>query len=146
VRDAHRELLWATLVFVAHINDLQPPVPVITIKYVDDTNILHASSDPLDTTLQAAATYLSEWSGQHNMKFNMKKSKELRFYFGKSMQDIPSLHIDGCEIECVSEAKILGVILRDDLKWNSHIDYYSKEGQQETPLDNFMSASKPQTM
>ena len=103
------------LVFVAHINDLRPPVPVMTIKYVDDTNILHASSDPSDTTLQTAATYLSDWSKQNNMKFNINKSKELLFNFGKSVQDTPVVDIDGNKIQRVSEAKILGIVLRDDL-------------------------------
>ena len=75
--------LMGPLVFVAHINDLRPPVPVMTIKYVDDTNILHASSDPSDTTLQTAATYLSDWSKQNNIKFDINRSKELLLNFGK---------------------------------------------------------------
>ena len=115
--------LMGPLVFVAHINDLQPPGPVMTIKYVDDTNILHASSDPNDPTLQTAATYLSEWSRENNMKFNIKKSKELVFSFRKSMDEVPFLEVEGNTIERVKEVKVLGVVLRGDLKWNSHVEY-----------------------
>ena len=61
-----------------HINDLKPLGPVTTVKYVDDTNVLHACKDPGDPTLQEAASYLSDWSRRNHMKFNIK-SKEIIF-------------------------------------------------------------------
>ena len=53
--------LIGPVAFVCHINDLGIPGPALTIKYVDDTTILHSSSDPEDKTIQNAANLLSEW-------------------------------------------------------------------------------------
>lgn len=128
--------LMGPLVFVAHINDLRPPVPVTTIKYVDDTTVLHACTDPGDSTLQDAANYLSDWSRTNNMKFNIKKSKELIFTFKRSSQNFPMLDIEGSVIERVSEAKILGVTLQSDLKWNSHIENTIKKANKRLHLLN----------
>ena len=50
----------------------------MTVKYVDDTNVLYACKDPGDPTLQEAASYLSDWSRRNHMKFNIK-SKEIIF-------------------------------------------------------------------
>ena len=119
--------IMGPLVFVTHINDLHPPGQVMTIKYVDDTNILHASNDSEDTTLQQAATYLCEWSKTNNMKFNIKKSKEIIFHSTKCAEDFLPITIADDGIERVEEAKILGVIIREDLKWNSHVEYMLKK-------------------
>jgi hypothetical protein len=94
---------------------------------VDDTSILHACSDPLDDSLQTAASYLSEWAAQNHMKFNVTKSKEIIFHFARSEPLCTPITIEGTAINQVSEAKILGVIIRSDLKWNSHIDHLLKK-------------------
>ena len=67
--------LIGPVAFVCHINDLRIPGPALTIKYVDDTTILHSSSDPEDKTLQNAANLLSDWSLDNKMRLNAKKTK-----------------------------------------------------------------------
>ena len=113
--------LMGPLVFLAHINDLCPPEPVLTIKYVDDTSILYSSSNPDDPTMQNVATYLNTWSSNNQMKFNVSKSKEIIFSFARSCPNIAPIKIDRQTIQRVNSAKILGVTISSDLKWNQHV-------------------------
>ena len=113
--------LLGPLAFIVHINDLQPPSSNLTVKYVDDTSVLHAVNDSSDSSFQNSAEYLHNWAKENNMIFNVKKTKELVFHFKASQCDFPVLTIGDDVIERVSEAKILGVTIQSDLKWNSHI-------------------------
>ena len=122
------------LVFVTHINDLKPPGPVMTLKYADDTNVLYSCEDPGEPTLQEAASYLSDWSRRNHMKFNINKSKEIIFAFKRSPQDFPLPNIEDNAIKRVHEAKILGITLQADLKWNSHIENVAKKANKRLHL------------
>lgn len=115
------------LIFLAHINDLCPKEPVLTVKYVDDTNILHASSDPYDPTMQNVAEYLAAWSEENKMRFNVNKSKEIVFSFTKRVPDLTPVNINGDILQQVKEAKILGVTISSDLKWTKHVNNLLKK-------------------
>ena len=128
--------LMGPLVFLAHINDLCPPSPVMTIKYVDDTSILHSSSNPDDPVMQNVAAYLNTWSRDNLMKFNIAKSKEVIFSFSKSRPQVASIHIDSQSIQRVESAKILGVTISSDLKWNKHVNDLLKKGNKRLFLLN----------
>jgi len=53
--------LLGPLAFIAHINNLQPPSSDLTVKYVDDTSVLHAVNDGGDNSVQSSAEYLHDW-------------------------------------------------------------------------------------
>jgi len=55
------------------------------------------------------------------MLINHTKTKEMILGNAKSDQ-IPALFIEGKEIERVTEAKLLGVHISDDLRWESHVN------------------------
>jgi hypothetical protein len=55
------------------------------------------------------------------MRFNISKTKEMVFDFSRQRRSHPSLILNGTEVEQVSEAKLLGVIVQSNLKWNAHI-------------------------
>ena len=42
--------------------------------------------------------------------------------FQENPPSFPSVELNGFQLERVSVAKILGVTIRDDFKWNDHID------------------------
>ena len=93
------------------------------MKYVDDTTILQTvcPGDNDESSLQSGIEHLNNWAKDNMMRFNATKTKEMVFDFRRINQPPSKLTMDGVMIERVTEAKILGVTLQSDLKWNSHI-------------------------
>jgi hypothetical protein len=56
-----------------------------------------------------------------------KKTKEILINFAKKKPNIPNITIDNAIIERVPSAKVLGVIISDDLTWNAHLDHIAKK-------------------
>ena len=62
------------------------------------------------------------------MKLNPTKTKEIRVCFSTyDAKALPPLTIDGCIISVVSHAKLLGLIISEDLKWVLHTDFICKK-------------------
>ena len=64
------------------------------------------------------------------MKTNSEKSKEIIISFaqdGNFRSTIPNIKIDGRDIAQVYHAKLLGVTISQDLKWNKHVDNILKK-------------------
>ena len=63
------------------------------------------------------------------MKINSKKSKEMiRFTHDVNFKkSVPNITIEGIPVEVVKHAKLIGVILSDDLTWNMHVDSIVKK-------------------
>ena len=60
---------------------------------------------------------------EQGLTLNSKKTKELRISTkDKPLNLTPVTAKDGSEIEVVSEIKLLGLWLSDNLKWNLHVD------------------------
>ena len=75
------------------------------------------------STLQDTIHDVLRWSNDNRFKLNSLKYKELRIDFRReSNLDTVSLKANGNAFEIVKSAKILGVTVRNDLKWNDHID------------------------
>ena len=89
--------------FVVHINDLEFKWQYS--KYIDDTNIIHISSDPASVTLQNGADTAHIWSKQYDMIINAAKTKELRIDFTQSGGSFSQLNINNSPIEVVSLSK-----------------------------------------
>ena len=120
--------LLGPLAFVSYIDDLRLPGDLQVYKYVDDTTVLQAcSSDGDNRQFQLGIEQLNTWAIQNKMRFNTAKTKEIIFDFRKNQTPPPKLTMNGSKIERVSEAKILGVIIRSDLKWNSHVSAIVKK-------------------
>ena len=62
------------------------------------------------------------------MKLNPTKTKEIRVCFSTyDTKALPPLTIDGCSISVVSHAKLLGLIISEDLKWVLHVNFICKK-------------------
>ena len=71
-----------------------------------------------------------EWTSMNCMKINPKKSKEMIISFTHDVhfkKFVPNIIIEGNPVEVVDHAKLLGVILSDDLTWNMHVDSIVKK-------------------
>ena len=57
------------------------------------------------------------------MKLNLKKTKFMLFNQCRSLDFMPTLTLEGNEIEVVEEMKILGVIITSDMKFSKNSEY-----------------------
>ena len=56
----------------------------------------------------------------NEMKINTSKTKAMLFNPARSMDCMPQLNLDGQEIDLVEEMRVLGLVIRSDLKWSSN--------------------------
>ena len=112
--------------FLLQINDLKTTCP--SVKYVDDTTIWESCGwEGTDSKIQTAADQALLWSCNNKMVINADKTKEMVIYFGRKPLKTSSIKIDNRDIESVNSAKVLGVIINNQLKLNNHIDYITKK-------------------
>ena len=110
--------------FVVMINDLQllSDESFHIWKFADDTTVSEIIPPSCPSSLQQVVNEISSWSYENHLQFNSSKCKELRTCFKRSPPSCAPVISDGLEFEKVSNAKILGVTIRQDLKWDDHID------------------------
>ena len=65
---------------------------------------------------------IAEWTEKKQMKLNYKKSCAIIFNFTNNYQFSTRLTLGGHPMKLVEEAKILGVILTNDLKWTKNTE------------------------
>ena len=108
--------------FLIMINDLNVP-DVDLWKYVDDTTISECVPRDQPSSIQSAVDYLARCAAEEKFQLNESKCKELRISFsrGNSDQILPII-INNKPIKSVGSAKILGLHVSCDLKWNVHVD------------------------
>ena len=83
-----------------------------------------------DTHIQAAVNTLVNPRFLGNFQLNETKCKELRINFStKNTTSFDPVVVNDMPIELVATAKILGLNVSSDLKWNSHIDSIIKKAQ-----------------
>jgi len=110
--------------FVVMINDLQllSDESFHIWKFTDDTTVSEIVPPSCPSSLQQVVNEISSWSYENHLQLNCSKCEELRTCFKRSPPSYAPVISDGLEFEQVSNAKILGVTIRQDLKWNDHID------------------------
>ena len=82
--------------------------------------------------LQDTIHNVLRWSKDNRFKLNsVLKCKDLRIDFQReSNLGTVSLKANGNAFEIVKSAKILGVTVRNDLKWNDHVDNITAKASQ----------------
>ena len=110
-------------VFLAMINDLsiaESPSKNMW-KFADDNTISEVIFKDEESTLQETMNPVADWSKKKS-QLNPKKCKELRINFTKQSHSYEPVRINDPCLEVIKSAKILGMLITDDLKWNSHIE------------------------
>ena len=114
--------------FLLYINDLETHVPLY--KFVDDSTLFEICNMNEVSEIQESIDKAVEWTSLNCMKINSKKSKEMIISFTHDVhfkKSVPNIIIEGNPVEVVDHAKLLGVILSDDLTWNMHVDSIVKK-------------------
>ena len=91
----------------------------------------HVSSDifennqfipPTNLKSQDILDEISLWTKNQKMVINQKKSKCLIFNYTRNYKFSTRLAIEGNVLETVDEAKLLGTIVSNDLKWGKNTE------------------------
>ena len=103
------------------INDLRP-VHHERWKYIDDATVSEIIHINTPSKIQDTVDCVQNWSVENKMQLNASKCKELVISFTKPEKEFPRLNkIISGQIETVNHARILGLTISKDLKWNQHI-------------------------
>ena len=106
--------------FVLMINDLRPD-GVDQAKFVDDLTISETVPKSGVSTIQNSVNSIKEWSDNNSFRLHDGKCKELRIDFKQNRSIFSPISINDKQIEVVNEIKLLGMALKSDLRWNSHV-------------------------
>ena len=113
------------ILFIVIISSRHPiHTNTIYIKYVDDLTCPCFGRNSKDDCLQAEFDHVCEWSAQHSMVVNSAKTKLLEMQSRRQAVVFPDLveSASGVVIPKVDSARLLGVILASNLKWNAHVN------------------------
>lgn len=103
------------------INDLNAS-GVYFWKFGDDTTIAEEVPIGITNEIQLTTDEIQAQTTDLNFILNEDKCKEMHVCFAKSERpDILPVGINNKEIVLTSSAKILGLSLWNDLKWNDHV-------------------------
>ena len=120
------------LLFLIYINDL--PSVSNTFKFIlfaDDTNLfttieyfIPIQHSNVSVLLNNKLSKIHLWLSVNKLTLNIEKTKFMVFHpYQKDISKlIPSLIINGIELERVDHIKCLGVILDENMSWKPHLD------------------------
>ena len=77
---------------------------------------------------------IKEWTDNQKMILNQKKTKVMIFNFTDDYKFTTTLTLDSANLEVVNQAKLLGVIISDDLKWDKNTEYLVKKANSRMEL------------
>ena len=106
--------------FVLMINDLRPD-GVDQAKFVGDLTISETVPKSGVSIIQSSVNSIKEWSDNNLFRLHDGKCKELRIDFKQNRSILSPISINDKQTEIVNEVKLLGMTLRSDLRWNSHV-------------------------
>ena len=70
---------------------------------------------------------IKEWTENQKMVLNQKKTKVMLFNFTDNHKFTTTLALNGENLEVVSQAKLLGVIISNNLKWDKNTEFLVKK-------------------
>ena len=122
------------LLFLLFINDLPLYTSnVSTDMYADDTTLydVQTSQDTIEKNLQIALNELHKWCKNNGMVLNSTKTKVMLITTNQKRHglDRDGLNLDfNMEpLQVITNDKILGVFVDNNLTWNEHIKHISKK-------------------
>ena len=116
------------LLFIIYINDLIDNLNTEGLIYADDTTLVATGTDTYQTTtlLNEDLNKIHLWSLKWKIKFNADKSKDI--IFSKMLlNNSPPLMLNQSLIDRVGMHKHLGLTLKPDLSWDSHLSNIRKQ-------------------
>ena len=95
--------------------------PISCWKYVVNLIIAENRTHPDSNQLQVILDSFSQWTENNSPSLNPAKCQALQICFKTDVPHPTELEINGCPLNFVDHAKILGVWLQHDLSWDKNI-------------------------
>ena len=73
---------------------------------------------------------INNWTEKNKMQINQKKTLNIQFNFTKDKQFSAEIVLKKEKLQSVSQTKLLGIIITDQLKWNENTKYIVKKANQ----------------
>ena len=126
------------LLFLIYVNDLATVSKhAITILFADDTNSIYKGQtyDGLKTTITHDLSRISEWFKANKLALNETKTNFMIFHtrFNAPPENF-QITLNNVELERVYHTKFLGVMIQENLMWNTHIHYICNKVSKATAL------------
>ena len=96
-------------------------------KYVDDLTFAENTTGAMQGHLQDDLHEFSKWSSSNGLNLNAKKCQALEINFSRASPHHADLKIGSDKLDYVDKAKILGLWLQNDLKWQTQVDVMLKK-------------------
>ena len=96
-------------------------------KYIDNITISESVVKNQLSRIQAAVDEFCDKTKADKFQLNEIKCKELRIDFSKSDKGFNAVNVNDTNLEVVNHAKLLGLNLSRDRKWNIHISEIIKK-------------------
>ena len=101
------------LTFILNSYDVMAHVP-------SDINVNHSYLPGESLSSQQSLDLISKWTEENQMKLNSEKTNYMIFNATKKYQFSTRLMVSGKPIQQVSQKKLLGVVINDDLNWDAN--------------------------
>ena len=122
------------LLFLLFINDLPLYTSnVFTDLYADDTTLydVHDSMEQIENNLQSSLNNLQIWCRNNGMILNSSKTKVMLVTTYQKRQRLTNDHLDLTynkeSLNMISNDKILGIFVDNNLTWSNHIKHLTKK-------------------
>ena len=104
--------------FLIMINDLGTSADMW--KYVDDISVSEIVERGRESELQVAVVNFATQSSREGFHLSETKCKNFRIGFSNTTSDFDPIVLNGKPLGIITSAKLLGLNLTSDLKWNTH--------------------------
>jgi hypothetical protein len=114
-------------------------------KYVDDTTLSETVAVNDQSVLQITLDGTNSWCEENDIVLNARKCKEILICFWKKKPNFQQLTVNDYPVEQVKSAKLLGLMLSSDLKWNEHVAYIVKKSSRRLYMLRLLKRAKADT-
>ena len=127
--------ILSALLFLIYLNDIDKNIKSDMFLFADDVALLNKfkNKNDLEIELNSDLKQLNKWAQTWSMDFNPNKT-EMVIFSNKKLKSNPNIYLKDVKINQVSEHKHLGLILSENMKWTTHIDYSIKKSQKKTRI------------
>ena len=117
------------LLFLLYVNDIPNCLSNSQSRmYADDTHLTYADIGSIEASLNQDLSNINRWLianklTQHDKNWMLTRSRQKL----NSLSVLPTLEINGTQLNRVNFIKSLGVLIDENLTWSNHINTISKK-------------------